>query len=821
MTHRITIAALCAIALSQTMPAAIRGEWRLHQSFFTRPTGVIPTPNKTYFISLGQHFDPALSDYASRDAYLFTYDKEADEVQCFNKGNYLSENILSSAQYNPWQRYLLITYTNGNIDLLFDDNSVLNVPALMNATLNTSKAVNCIRFDHEKNRAYLATDFGYMVLDGSKGAVIDSRVYNRKITSAARVGSKFIISDSEALYWIDASDKAFSFSDFRKIDTDSSPSEVMPLTDNTFAFITPSGLWLATIDGDSISINKLGGDAYNGVQYNRDGFLISNRGSAAMINTDGVLTQVPRMPGSIWTTAIGSWDNQEFWLLNERDGLSSFRLNDGNWTATRTNLVPNSPSAYICRNMEYNSKYGMLVNNHECSYLFPTYVPHMPALPSGLKNGEWTNYGFTYTLPDNATIKNAGSPPNGITVDPDNPDLVYFGSFSNGMIRMNLADASQSLILSHTTDENKDFEGFRAIVPDLSWSSYCNFSRPAFDSAGNLWVTYDPFDNTNSRVYVWPAASRRSGDVSGLKSFTLSNVPCGKDRIILPLKASVNRNLLIYSNGVFNTRLVVIDTNGTPTDFTDDKKVIITSRIDGDGNKLGDNYTYTMYEDPSTGTVWVGGANGLFTLNPSRSFQEPDRVNRIKVSRDDGTNLADYLLDNIPVYFITADPQGRKWFATGGAGIVITSADGRKVEQEINTSNSMIPSNNVYSLAYNPENNSMMVSTQHGLAELMLSADGSSSSTEETKASIYPNPVRPDYLGWVTIENLPDNAIVKITDAAGNLVKELGFAESGMVRWDVTNTEMKRVRSGVYYVFASAGPDAGEQSVSGKILVIN
>ena len=140
---------------------------------------------------------------------------------------------------------------------------------------------------------------------------------------------------------------------------------------------------------------------------------------------------------------------------------------------------------------------------------------------------------------------------------------------------------------------------------------------------------------------------------------------------------------------------------------------------------------------------------------------------------------------------------------------------------ELTVSNSYIPSDIVYTVAYNPDNNSLLMSTEHGIAEFYPSGGSSQDNDGENTLTVYPNPVRPDYLGWVTIENLPDNSIVKITDAGGNLVKELGFAENGTVKWDVTNAEMKRVRSGVYYIFASPGSDSENTSAKGKILVIN
>lgn len=66
-----------------------------------------------------------------------------------------------------------------------------------------------------------------------------------------------------------------------------------------------------------------------------------------------------------------------------------------------------------------------------------------------------------------------------------------------------------------------------------------------------------------------------------------------------------------------------------------------------------------------------------------------------------------------------------------------------------------------------------------------------------------------------------DGSLVKIVDSAGNLVKELGLSSGGTVQWDATNIDLKRVRSGVYYVMASSGPGEGSMGKVAKILVVN
>ncbi len=84
----------------------------------------------------------------------------------------------------------------------------------------------------------------------------------------------------------------------------------------------------------------------------------------------------------------------------------------------------------------------------------------------------------------------------------------------------------------------------------------------------------------------------------------------------------------------------------------------------------------------------------------------------------------------------------------------------------------------------------------------------------------YPNPVRPDYTGWITVTGLMDNSLVKIADAAGNVFFQ-GRSEGGMVSWDGCDSAGRRVKSGVYYVFASRSSDGSSKGAVAKILVIN
>ena len=78
----------------------------------------------------------------------------------------------------------------------------------------------------------------------------------------------------------------------------------------------------------------------------------------------------------------------------------------------------------------------------------------------------------------------------------------------------------------------------------------------------------------------------------------------------------------------------------------------------------------------------------------------------------------------------------------------------------------------------------------------------------------------PDYTGLITITGLMDKSLVKIADSAGNVFWQT-VSEGGMVVWDGCDASGSRVKSGVYFVFASQNASGSSSAVVTKILVIN
>ncbi|MEE1182917.1 MAG: Por secretion system protein, partial [Paludibacteraceae bacterium] len=83
----------------------------------------------------------------------------------------------------------------------------------------------------------------------------------------------------------------------------------------------------------------------------------------------------------------------------------------------------------------------------------------------------------------------------------------------------------------------------------------------------------------------------------------------------------------------------------------------------------------------------------------------------------------------------------------------------------------------------------------------------------------FPNPVRPEYGGNITIAGLEQDSKVWITDASANVVFE-GKSNGGSLSWNGRNKSGQMVSGGVYFVLVSNGRSDAHRSVATKILIV-
>ena len=185
--------------------------------------------------------------------------------------------------------------------------------------------------------------------------------------------------------------------------------------------------------------------------------------------------------------------------------------------------------------------------------------------------------------------------------------------------------------------------------------------------------------------------------------------------------------------------------------------------------------------------------------------------------RNDGTSLADFLLDGQQINAIAIDGGNRKWIGTETNGIYLLSPDGLETIQHFTEENSPLPSNSISSIAIHPKNGKIFIGTMKGLVSYQSEVTAGETSFDYDNVYAYPNPVHPNYSGLITVTGLMTDSDIKITNVSGKLIYE-GSSNGGKFTWNGRNMQGNRVASGVYFVMAAN--KEGKEGIVTKIMFI-
>lgn len=103
---------------------------------------------------------------------LFSYHIKDGSVTTYDKANTLSDFDINHIAWNKNTKKLVITYTNGNIDLLDTNGNVVNVPDLYQKSMTDNKQINHINISGAN--VYLSLSFGIIKLDTKEGKILDT-----------------------------------------------------------------------------------------------------------------------------------------------------------------------------------------------------------------------------------------------------------------------------------------------------------------------------------------------------------------------------------------------------------------------------------------------------------------------------------------------------------------------------------------------------------------------------------------------------------------------------------------------------------------------
>ena len=756
---------------------------------------MVETRDRVYFESAGA---------------LFAYDKEQDETLIFDKSNYLNDTGVNGLYAPTAQNWVVVTYANSNIDLLFDNGKVINLPDIKDSQYS-NVSINSISFDLLSNQMLVTTSFGVVIYDLKKYEVKEAGIFEQEVKLGTFASSTPFIVVNSHLYalprnasprrlenWID-----LGYHNFSSLLGDN--NKLYGVRSNYGEFHT----WMLTTDGSSIIRETMLDEepAKTLIAGNKDVpvYIRYENRIDGFDNSDSPFPSETFSIVDIPYLLTVSDSPQMAWIGNDK-GIQPIDFTNSGRPIWNEPLKPGNLPVSDVKIMRMTPSGNVLISNRGNSNVFYDHSTRNVARQAKREfNGSYVNLtpkNLTVTSPINPNPDGFLFDPTFISESPSNPNVFFTGNITEGFYALS-ADNVEEII--HFTDSNSpltDNYGLRAMDVE-------------FDSFGNLWMISERQEGLPA-LFRLPAHAM----AGGLQNVTKDQweiiedskiFSTGRDGAITV--SSTGRYL--YCMGAFE--IFVYDTNST-SQLNDDVSGLVTRLALNDG--FGDieiPRISALIEDPFDKSLWIATSRGVFVApEPWNVSNGAISAFRPKVPRNDGTNLADYLLETETIYDIAVDPIGQKWFVTKDSGVFLTNSDGSQIIENHNASNSLLPYNTVYSVLCDPTGNgNVFFGTPMGIVTYQSTTTAPSTSFDNVK--IYPNPVRPSYQGPVTITGLMDGSIVKILGVSGNLVAQFQ-SEGGTVTWDANSASGSRLPSGVYHVIASSSSDSGKPV--GKIVIL-
>ncbi|MDO7877007.1 two-component regulator propeller domain-containing protein [Hymenobacter sp. ASUV-10] len=762
------------------------GDWQLH----------LPANRPLYLADAGDRI------YVGTESSFYFLDKAQNTTHMLSRRDGLSDVNVAGLDYDPATKQTVVVYRNNNIDIIQPNGKVRNLNDVARKAISGTRNVNQVKVLGD--RAYIATDFGLVVVNLTKLEIADTystigangaQVQTYSVTTAH---DTLFVSTSEGLLRgrLSSSVNLLDYRNWTKMPAAGSrPRHILATLNGTvYAGSYPEGVVYAYAPrqnspaGGTWLFAGYGGNLFK-LRTIATGLLLLGENADVQLlsrGSDGSFSQTVLIPKS--TAGIRTYDG-----LRADDG--SYYIADYNLgfrhivpgpAPTVELFQPNGPQGRLGFSILADSR------SNTVDVFAGLYSDRYAPQGSGgafyeYALGQWTNY-TRQSLPSATDLPQLRDFVRGArTLD---GSTLYIGSYGDGLVRWNgvgnyeVFDARNSILKNATTgpDDKTCYIGDLATAADGSiWLT----NRHGLQQTSGLF-RLDP--STSPPTLTSPTAFREGMQIL--------------DRLALDDNGFVWASVSRKTDGTSAAPgIIAVDPVSNQTKHF--------SSADG----LPSNEVYDIVKD-QTGDIWAATLLGVARLSgPGGAFLSEVSFLTPNVTRGEGAGFP--ALWNTAVRAMAVDGANRKWFGTD-EGLWLFSADANEALLHFTTDNSPLPSNRIVDVAVNDRTGDVWVSTDGGVVSYRGSATITEGKPNCTKVS--PNPVRPDYTGVVGVSGLANNALVKITDVAGHLVYAT-TATGGTLTWNMTDANGQRVRSGVYLVLSSDA-DGGNTCVS-KVAVLS
>ena len=756
------------IIVSTSFSQLATNQWRIHFSSFNT-TGIAESKNEIFMAC---------------ENGLVEYNLGDNSVSVLTATNGLSDLGISCIQ-GDGESIVVVGYGNGNVDII-EENSITNLPWIKTAQISGDKAVNAFHFDGDF--IYCATNVGLVLIDNQRKEIKDTyypfdnpiiydvTIFNDTLYCATNDGiyyagkNQSFLNDKTQWQHFSALPSNLQNQPIKEIETFG--NKIVYLYDD-IAYKSDSLYYIEDGVFFTYSDNP---KEINDISVDNNELLISTLGGLEILNENLIVqNSIYSVNGEVPAVSGAIKKGDAYWFSDDRNGLVS---GTSSWD-TRS-FYSNSP--YADGSYRIDIQYGtvLVAGGGLTPNLQNTFQTNGVYK---FQDESWTNFNATtQESMDSSQIFDFVS----VVVNPNNTDELAFGSNSLGGL-MVVRDGENITEIYNNTNSALELIGGKVPIADMK-----------YDNDGNLWILnpgVEPLKMLTPEG-IW-------------YSFSLGSA--AKEQYTYRLLIDANNNKWVAVNQV---GLIAFNEGGTFDDGSDDQlRTLSTS--EGYGN-LPSVFVKSLAEDID-GEIWIGTELGMVVLyNTSNiydgGFGEYD-ASSILIEVD---GEVEQLLGESDITAITVDGGNRKWIGTSSSGVFCLSPDGTEEIYRYSKENSPLISNNIFDIRTDLLSGEVFFATESGLVSIRTDATLGDPDFENVK--VFPNPVRPEYEGPITIQGLGYQSDVKVTDVSGNIVFKTQ-SNGGTVIWDGKTLQGERAQSGVYLVWSAIAGEKGKNVA--KILLIN
>ena len=732
--------------------------------------------------------------YANFGGNLLSYRPSDGEVRLFSKKDGLNGQRIIAMAYSETEKCLVLVYSDLLVDLFYvEEDYIIAVPQFKNSNMD-GMALNHLFVEGEN--AMLSFNYGVAQLNLEKQNVTGFYAFDEGVKAAAFYNNCLYAATPDQLWVCPAMGNPLDRNEWKSVQKAAffnfvaCGKELYGVTNKNIAGGFTTGLWLGKKDG--ISFQRITDRVFLNVVAKDNKLVLADNDQIRIYDAAEPATLAKKIVFKNTWKGVGLGKEGLIWASDGFNGLQAYQLSGDSLKIKGEAIGNYGPKRDLCYFMQYFGNRLLIAGGR----LDPMDRLHYPGTIMEFTDGKWK------TFQEEGISAETKVPYQDITcvaIDPKDDNHVIASAGGTGVYEFD-----NYKFKKHVSNHNSPLVSAVGSNP-----RYVRVDGLIYDDKDNLWMVNNTSGDTILRV------CRPDGTWKGIFVEGLKYAPtCEKTLIDRKGQLWVASRRTV---GQHDGGLLCLDYNGTAGNPKDDVATYRSHFVNQDGKDYLVGGVYCMAEDKN-GSIWVGTRNGLFVVSDPQNWHSSDfRVIQVKVPRNDGTNLADYLLADMMITAIAVDGANRKWIAADGSGLYLVSPDGTEIIEHFDEKSSMLLSNNINSIAPNLETGEIMIGTDKGLCSYMSMVTVPEVSLDKNNVKVYPNPVRPEYNGNLIVSGLTENAEVKVMTTSGKVVAA-GTSVGGAFVWDVRGGDGARVAAGVYYLMISTSD--GKKGVAAKFVVI-